>query len=104
MSKIVFIRDEKVMLDRDLAELEQRLESHDEQIQAVFQAIRELMAPPQRSRQGRRDSIRPQQTGKTGSNRETQQYLENSRSGLRLLAGRVLIWAASQIMATLLLS
>ena len=55
----------------------------------------------QRSRQGRWNSIRPQQTGKTGFNRETQQYPENSRSGLWLLAGRVLKRAASRIMVTM---
>ena len=55
----------------------------------------------QRSRQGRRDSIRPQQTGKTGFNRETQQYPENSRSGFWLLAGKVLSKAGNRIMATL---
>jgi phage regulator Rha-like protein len=32
-------------LARKLAELEQHLESHDEQIQAIFEAIRQLMAP-----------------------------------------------------------
>ncbi|MCK4467409.1 MAG: ORF6N domain-containing protein [Desulfobacterales bacterium] len=34
-------------LARKLAELEQHLESHDEQIQAIFEAIRQLMAPPE---------------------------------------------------------
>jgi len=33
-------------LSRKLADLEQRIEGHDEQIQAVFEAIRQLMAPP----------------------------------------------------------
>ena len=37
-------------LARKLAELEQHLESHDEQIQAVFEAIRQLMAPPAKPR------------------------------------------------------
>ena len=37
-------------LARKLAELEQHLESHDEQIQAVFEAIRQLMAPPEKPR------------------------------------------------------
>jgi hypothetical protein len=55
----------------------------------------------QRSRQGRRNSIRTQQIGKTGFNRETQQYLENSRSGLWLLAGKVLSKAGNRIIATL---
>jgi len=31
-------------------ELEQHLESHDEQIQAVFEAIRQLMTPPEKPR------------------------------------------------------
>ena len=34
-------------LGRKLAELEQHLESHDKQIQAIFEAIRALMAPPE---------------------------------------------------------
>jgi len=33
-------------LTRKLAELEQHLESHDQQIQAIFEAIRQLMTPP----------------------------------------------------------
>jgi hypothetical protein len=33
-------------LARKLAELEARLSEHDEQIQAIFEAIRQLMAPP----------------------------------------------------------
>ena len=33
-------------LSRKLADLEHRIESHDEQIQAIFEAIRQLMAPP----------------------------------------------------------
>jgi len=33
-------------LARKLAELERRLESHDESIKSLFDAIRELMAPP----------------------------------------------------------
>jgi hypothetical protein len=33
-------------LARKLAELEQHLESHDQQIQAIFEAIRQLMTPP----------------------------------------------------------
>ena len=35
-------------LARKLAELEARLSEHDEQIQAIFEAIRQLMAPPER--------------------------------------------------------
>jgi len=35
-------------LARKLAELEARLSAHDEQIQAIFEAIRQLMAPPDR--------------------------------------------------------
>ncbi len=35
-------------LARKLAELETRLSEHDEQIQAIFEAIRQLMAPPDR--------------------------------------------------------
>jgi phage regulator Rha-like protein len=37
-------------LARKLAELEQHLESHDEQIQAIFEAIRQLMTPPEKPR------------------------------------------------------
>jgi hypothetical protein len=33
-----------------LAELEQHMEGHDEQIQAIFEAIRALMAPPEKPR------------------------------------------------------
>jgi len=35
-------------LARKLAELEAQLAEHDEQIQAIFEAIRQLMAPPDR--------------------------------------------------------
>jgi len=35
-------------LSRRLAELEKRLESHDEQIQLILKAIRQLMAPPEK--------------------------------------------------------
>jgi hypothetical protein len=34
-------------LDHKLAELERRIGSHDEQIQAIFEAIRQLMTPPE---------------------------------------------------------
>jgi phage regulator Rha-like protein len=37
-------------LARKLAELEQHLESHDEQIQAIFEAIRQLMTLPAKPR------------------------------------------------------
>jgi len=37
-------------LAHKLSELEQRLEGHDEQIQVVFEAIRQLMAPPKKPR------------------------------------------------------
>ena len=33
-------------LSRKLADLEQRIENHDEQIHAIFEAIRQLIAPP----------------------------------------------------------
>jgi hypothetical protein len=33
-----------------VGELEHRLESHDEQIQAIFEAIRQLMTPPAKPR------------------------------------------------------
>ena len=37
-------------LARKLAELEKRIEGHDEEITALFEAIRNLMAPPERPR------------------------------------------------------
>jgi phage regulator Rha-like protein len=37
--------DSHAELARKLADLEKRFESHDEQIQAIFEAIRQLMAP-----------------------------------------------------------
>ena len=37
-------------LARKLSELEQHLKDHDEQIQAIFEAIRQLMIPPQKPR------------------------------------------------------
>jgi hypothetical protein len=37
-------------LAKKLAELEQRLEDHDEKIEAIFEAIRQLMAPPEKER------------------------------------------------------
>jgi hypothetical protein len=47
----VFVRLREMMathkeLAYKLAELEQRLEGHDEQIQSIFEAIRRLMTPP----------------------------------------------------------
>jgi hypothetical protein len=38
--------DSHVELARKLADLELRFEGHDEQIQTIFEAIRQLMAPP----------------------------------------------------------
>ena len=38
--------DSHAELARKLVDLEKRFESHDEQIQAIFEAIRQLMAPP----------------------------------------------------------
>ncbi len=35
-------------LERKLAELEQRFEDHDEKIEVIFEAIRQLMAPPEK--------------------------------------------------------
>jgi hypothetical protein len=35
---------------RKLAELERRLEGHDEHIKSLFNAIRELMKPPEKSK------------------------------------------------------
>jgi hypothetical protein len=37
-------------LSRKLAELERRLEHHDEGIKSLFEAIRQLMAPPKKLR------------------------------------------------------
>jgi len=37
-------------LARKLSDLEQHLKDHDQQIQAIFEAIRQLMSPPERSR------------------------------------------------------
>jgi hypothetical protein len=37
-------------LARKLSELEQHLKDHDQQIQAIFEAIRQLMSPPERPR------------------------------------------------------
>jgi len=47
----VFVRLREMLatnkeLSRKLSDLEQRIEGHDEQIQAIFEAIRQLMAPP----------------------------------------------------------
>jgi hypothetical protein len=51
----VFVRLREIVathkeLALKLAKLEERLESHDEQIQAIFEAIRQLMSPPERTR------------------------------------------------------
>jgi phage regulator Rha-like protein len=51
----VFVRLREIMathkeLALKLAKLEERLESHDEQIQTIFEAIRQLMAPPEKPR------------------------------------------------------
>ena len=41
-------------LARKLEELEGRIEAHDEQITAIFEAIRQLMTPPDRPRKENR--------------------------------------------------
>jgi hypothetical protein len=51
----VFVRLREMMathkeLAFKLIELEERLEGHDEQIQSIFEAIRQLMTPPERPR------------------------------------------------------
>jgi len=51
----VFVRLREMMathkeLAFKLIELEERLEGHDEQIQSIFEAIRQLMAPPEREK------------------------------------------------------
>jgi len=51
----VFVRLREMMaahkeLSLKLVELEERLEGHDEQIQNIFEAIRQLMTPPERAR------------------------------------------------------
>ena len=51
----VFVQLRKMMASHDelslkLAELEQHLEDHDEQIQTIFEAIRQLMTPPEKPR------------------------------------------------------
>jgi len=51
----VFVRLREMMathkeLAFKLVELEERLEGHDEQIQNIFEAIRQLMTPPERER------------------------------------------------------
>ena len=50
-----FVQLRKMIVSHDklagkLAELEQHLEGHDEQIQAIFEAIRQLMTPPAKPR------------------------------------------------------
>ena len=47
LRKMIASHDE---LARKLTELEQHLEGHDEQIQAIFEAIRQLMTPPAKPR------------------------------------------------------
>ncbi len=49
----VFVKLREMMakhreLARKLTELERHLESHDQQIQAIFEAIRQLMTPPEK--------------------------------------------------------
>jgi hypothetical protein len=51
----VFVRLREIMATQKelafkLIELEERLEGHDEQIQSIFDAIRQLMTPPERER------------------------------------------------------
>ena len=51
----VFVRLREMLathkeLARKLAELEQHLEGHDQQIQTIFEAIRQLMSPTERSK------------------------------------------------------
>jgi hypothetical protein len=44
------ISSSQTQLARELREVEARLENHDEKIQAVFEAIRQLMTPPEKPR------------------------------------------------------
>ena len=50
-----FVQLRKIMsshteLARKLQKIEARLEDHDENIEAIFEAIRQLMSPPEKSR------------------------------------------------------
>lgn len=53
-------------LAHKLAELERRIESHDASIQTLFEAIRQLMAPPTRPRGNRSDSMPAKSLRRTG--------------------------------------
>jgi hypothetical protein len=78
---LAFVRMRQAMTaNRDiaakLAELEGRLEGHDEDIQSVINAIRELMAPPPRN--GRRIGFQP---ASTGMNPKSSLHLAKQRGG-----------------------
>jgi hypothetical protein len=75
----VFVRLREMMathkeLAYKLAELEQRLEGHDEQIQSIFEAIRRLMTPPERPRRRigfeAKEAAAPYAKGKGGGARK----------------------------------
>jgi hypothetical protein len=44
--RLRYLLSTQAELSQKLADLEKRFESHDEQIQAIFEVIRQLMAPP----------------------------------------------------------
>jgi hypothetical protein len=75
----VFVRLREMMathkeLAFKLVELEERLEGHDEQIQSIFEAIRQLMTPPERERKRigfeAKEAAAPYGKGKGGGSRK----------------------------------
>jgi hypothetical protein len=75
----VFVRLREMMathkeLAFKLVELEERLEGHDEQIQSIFEAIRQLMTPPERPRRRigfeAKEAAAPYAKGKGGGARK----------------------------------
>ena len=106
-------------LTQKLAELEQHLESHDEQIQAIFEAIRQLMTPPEKPRKKIGFMVKEKRAtyGSLGTKHKRlngaklflwttlQNNVHGKAGGIQYarnkLAGRALILAGNRIMATL---
>ena len=82
-------------LAHQLAEVERKLAGHDEDIKTIFEAIRQLTAPPgaaaqgnRLSHQGGRGPLRSQKKGCTAMRHEERQEVEGLRLGLPMYSAR----------------
>jgi len=86
-----FVRLRKVIeshaeLSRKLSDLERKLGDHDEQIQAIFEAIRQLMAPPEKKKKKIGFAVKEKQKAYGESAKKSKKYgklgIKESRADL----------------------